>query len=70
MIQIHRATPEQIMDAGIDALVRELGPVGMARFFKQLEQGMGDYTEERQKWAEHVTVDQLVEEIRQMRKEK
>jgi hypothetical protein len=62
-------TPEQIAAAGIAALVRELGPAGMARFLQQFDTGTGDYTRERQAWAESTTVDALVEEIRARRSE-
>jgi hypothetical protein len=33
--------------AGIDALVRALGPVGMARFLPQFDSTYGDYTADR-----------------------
>ena len=33
--------------AGIRALAQALGPVGMARFFQQSEDGQGDYTKEK-----------------------
>ena len=35
------ATPAELRRAGIDALVRALGPVGMARFLQQFESGHG-----------------------------
>ena len=41
------ATPAELRRAGIDALVRALGPVGMARFLQQFEPGHGDYTAAR-----------------------
>lgn len=34
--------------AGLDALERELGLVGMIRFIQQISPGKGDYTAERQ----------------------
>lgn len=67
MTQHSRNTPEQIVAAGIEALVRELGPVGMARFLQQFETEAGDYTRERQAWAESATVDALVNDIRARR---
>lgn len=33
--------------AGVRALREALGPVGMARFFQQIEDGRGDYTREK-----------------------
>ena len=41
-------TDEEILRAGYDALVRELGLVGMIRFIQQIRPGKGDYTAERQ----------------------
>lgn len=38
---------EEIRRRGLDALARELGPVGMVRFLQQFETGSGDYTAER-----------------------
>jgi hypothetical protein len=42
------ATPAELRRAGIDALVRALGPVGMARFLQQFHPGHGDYTADRE----------------------
>jgi len=41
---------EEIRQHGIDALARELGPVGMIRFLQQFETGKGDYTLQRHQW--------------------
>jgi len=41
---------EEIRQHGVDALKRELGPVGMVRFLQQFETGKGDYTVERHQW--------------------
>lgn len=57
-------TLEQIRSAGLDALARELGPVGMVRFLQQFESGRGDYTAERHDWLGNPTVEALVREIR------
>ena len=55
---------DQIRRAGIRALVRELGPVGMIRFLQQYEQGSGNYTAERSGWLGKTTVPELVRSIR------
>ncbi len=39
--------PGAIRRMGIEALTRELGAVGMARFLRQIAAGEGDYTRER-----------------------
>jgi len=43
-------TLDEIRNAGIRALARELGPTGMVRFLQQFETGDGDYTAERVEW--------------------
>lgn len=40
-------TMEDIRRRGFEALARELGPVGMARFQQLFENGSGDYVQER-----------------------
>lgn len=40
-------TMEDIRRQGLEALARELGPVGMARFLSLFENGSGDYVQER-----------------------
>lgn len=49
MIDHGTATLDDIRRAGVEVLVRELGPVGMVRFLQQFETGRGDYTAERQR---------------------
>ena len=43
-----KLTPAAIRKLGIEAITKELGPVGMIRFFQQYELGYGDYTKERE----------------------
>jgi hypothetical protein len=56
-------TLEQIRTKGLEALSRDLGPVGMVRFLQQYETGCGDYTAERHRWLGEPTVEDLEEEI-------
>ena len=51
------ATPAELRRAGLEALVRALGPVGMARFFQQFGLGRGDYTAERDRILVYPSVD-------------
>ena len=46
-------TMEEIRRQGLEALARELGPVGMARFLQLFENGSGDYVQERQERHDH-----------------
>ena len=62
-------TLEDIRRAGIEALTRELGPVGMVRFLQQFETGHGDYTAERREWLGGQDVRTVTERIRQRRNE-
>jgi hypothetical protein len=43
-------TPETLRQAGLDALRRDLGAAGMARFIQLFETGKGDYTADRWQW--------------------
>ena len=61
------ATPAELRRAGIDALVRALGPVGMARFLQQFDPGHGDYTADRDRVLGNPSVDDLMNELEQRR---
>jgi len=61
-------TPVLIRKLGIEAIAKELGPVGMIRFLQQYETGYGDYTKERENLLQGKTVEDIVKEIKQRRK--
>ena len=58
---------EQIRIAGMEALARELGIVGMVRFLQQFETGHGDYSKDRHKWLDDQDLDAVVARIRERR---
>ncbi len=60
-------TLEEIRLAGLRALSRELGTVGLVRFLQQFETGHGDYTMERHDWLDKDTVQDIVQQIRERR---
>jgi len=60
-------TMDQIRLAGLKALSRELGPVGMIRFLQQFEMGSGDYTKERQRREMDIDATSLAAEIQAWR---
>lgn len=60
-------TLEQVRVTGLQALSRELGPVGLVRFLQQFEMGYGDYTTERHTWLRDRTVWDISEEIKRQR---
>jgi len=51
--------PAAIRKLGMDALVKELGPVGMAYFIRQFDGGTGDYTAERDEYLKDVTMEDV-----------
>ena len=61
-------TPSQLRKAGVEALAKALGPIGMVRFLQFFETGAGDYTKEREKWLDKPGVRNIVEEIKEKRK--
>lgn len=58
-------TPQQIRVAGMAALSRELGLVGMIRFMQQFELGQGDYSKDRHQWLDKFTVDDIAKLARE-----
>lgn len=60
-------TLEALRRAGLEALTRELGPVGMARFLQQFETGWGDYSVERHQWLDQEDVQTLTQRLHQRR---
>lgn len=65
MKNIRDMTPEEIRNAGLEALERELGVVGMVRFLQQFEKGTGDYTKERYDWLRDEDAENLIREVEQ-----
>jgi hypothetical protein len=57
------ATPAELRRAGIDALMKALGPVRTTRFLQQFDLGKGNYTTERDRILGNPTVDELVDEL-------
>lgn len=63
----HAMPLEEIRRLGLEALTRQLGPVGMIRFLQQFETGQGDYTAERHRWLPRSDVPDLAREVREQR---
>jgi hypothetical protein len=61
-----KATLAELRRAGIEALVRALGPLGMARFLRQFDLGH-DYSVERDRILGSPTIDELADEIEHLR---
>ncbi len=60
--------PAELRTAGYKALADALGPLGMARFLRQFEQGNGDYTRDRKKWLAGKSVQAFAQRIRNRKK--
>ncbi|MCG8502280.1 MAG: hypothetical protein MJB12_18000 [Firmicutes bacterium] len=67
-MKVTNREPNVIRKKGIEALSRELGPIGMTYFIKQFDTGEGDYTRERKEIQESTRVKEIVEEIYRRRK--
>jgi hypothetical protein len=61
-------TLKQIRLAGLRALSRDLGAVGLVRFLQQFETGDEDYAADRTRWLGERTVQELAQEIERGRK--
>ncbi|HEX9388870.1 MAG TPA: hypothetical protein VF918_21270 [Anaerolineales bacterium] len=64
-MNVQMMTPQQIRVAGLAALSRELGLVGMIRFMQQFEMGQGDYSVDRHKWLDKYTVDDIAKMVQE-----
>lgn len=64
-MNIQMMTPQQIRVAGLAALTRELGLVGMIRFMQQFEIGQGNYSKDRHEWLDKYTVDDIAKIVRE-----
>ena len=59
---------QMINKLGIEALSKELGPVGMAYFIQQFDRGEGDYTAEREKLLSGITMEEVLHGLKTLRK--
>lgn len=62
MIPLEEMTDEQFERYTLELLQAELGPYGLARFLRTYRSGSGDYTRERHKWLNGITVDEILRE--------
>ncbi|GAA6615437.1 hypothetical protein [Scytonema sp. NUACC26] len=69
MTNLSNLTQSQLMQVGIEALAKCLGPAGMLRFMQQYNQGSGDYTRDRDKILGNPTLSEIVAEIKARRQQ-
>ena len=60
-------TQNQIIEQGYQALVDSLGIVDTIRFIQHFSPGEGNYTEERHQWLEQKSLDDVLEDIDQLK---
>jgi len=58
--------PMIVRKVGMSALKKELGAVGATYFIRQFSVGQGDYTAERDNLFEGVTLDKIIETVREI----
>ena len=65
---VNAVSPNALMQLGVEALTKALGPVGMANFIRQFDNGHGDYTKERHALFDNLTTDEIYDGIMVNRK--
>jgi hypothetical protein len=61
-------TLSEIRIKGWKALVKELGYAGATKFILQFENGLGDYTKDRQKLLNGISLENIFEEIKEKKR--
>lgn len=69
MIDVTKLSQAEIRRLGIEALTKALGPAGMVGFMQQFDMGSGDYTRDRDQILGNPTIEEIVAEIKEMRRE-
>lgn len=67
MTPIKDLTDEQFERLALEVLCREFGPDGLARFLRLHRSGPGDYTNDRDRWLGGLTLDEILDSIRNHR---
>ena len=58
--------PALVRRAGLSALRKELGTVGATYFIRQFSAGRGNYTAERDKLLEGITLDEIIKNVKEI----
>jgi hypothetical protein len=66
VIQTEEMTDEQFGHFTLELLQKELGPDGTARFLRTSRSGSGDYTRDRHKWLDGLTMDEILDEAQRL----
>ena len=70
MIAIDQMTDEQFERQALEVLKREFGADGHARFLRLNRSGSDDYTRDRDQWLKDLSLDQILESIREHRQKR
>jgi hypothetical protein len=70
MITLEEMTDEQFERHTLGLLQKELGPYRMARFLRTYRSCSGDYTRDRHKWLDGVTMDDILKDIQNLAQQK
>ena len=62
MIALEKLTDEEFERHALGELSKALGPYGVARFLSTYRTGTGDYTRDRHKWLDGVTMEEILKE--------
>ncbi len=58
----------ELRSRGFEALVRELGVANAIRYLHLYGTGTGDYTKDREKWLGDLSIEQIEQEIQEMKR--
>jgi hypothetical protein len=70
MIALDQLTDEQFEQHALNVLKHELGADGLARFLRLHRSGSGAYTRDRDEWQKELTLDQVLNSIREHRRQR
>jgi hypothetical protein len=62
-------TQHDIIKQGYDALINSLGVADTIRFIQYFSPGKGDYTKERHQWLDEKTLEEVLEEMKELSSE-
>ena len=65
-VALNYRNPSLVRKVGLDALKNELGSVGATYFIRQFGVGYGNYTAERDKLHEGLTLEEIIVNVRKI----
>ncbi|MBQ7577063.1 MAG: hypothetical protein IJT21_02230 [Synergistaceae bacterium] len=68
MIELDYNNPYEVRMAGLAALSKSLGPVGMIKFMQQFEENHGDYTAEKYNQPDE-PIDEIIAKLKKYREQ-